>query len=232
MTVRRPNKPARTKKRTRHPDYARWARHKHLSVLQATCLSLDDDPDEFGSRHNVSGRSLEDALEFPEFRERYYLIENLIGDKKGIKLGKLLEWMEKVGLTPPTGLKDSLALLGTRANDAPADLADALREIEQLKHQLDKAQQQRDALKLAISHKGLKSLDRIVVGIAMAKYGWVPSLPRGNKYAEKIAADMLEIASDHQNDGPWRQDLKADADTVRKHLHAAYRRLDSEREHD
>jgi hypothetical protein len=156
----------------------------------------------------------------------------LIGDKKGIKLGKLLEWMEKVGLTPPTGLKDSLALLGTRANDAPADLADALREIEQLKHQLDKAQQQRDALKLATSPKGLKSLDRIVVGIAMAKYGWVPSLPRGNKYAEKIAADMLEIASDHQNDGPWRQDLKADADTVRKHLHAAYRRLDSEREHD
>jgi hypothetical protein len=61
------------------PNFSHWAKFEYLTILEATSLSLGSDPSEFAGPENPYGLSVEKAMDFPRFKERYELVERLVG---------------------------------------------------------------------------------------------------------------------------------------------------------
>jgi hypothetical protein len=93
--------------------------------------------------------------------------------------------MDENGLNVPEGFRAAVAARRSRHADTISNLTDALTEIKKLKVALARAEKDRDAFKALGNKKSLRSLDNIVVGIAMAKYKWEPQAKRGNDFARR-----------------------------------------------
>ena len=196
--------PARAdRRRSTWPDYGYWAGLKTLRSFEAAALSLDSDPDEFGP---ATGKSIEEALQFPNFQGRLRAIERQVGNAEGISPANLVAWMDEHSLKVPEGLRAAVHPSGDEKLRAEA--AVWKRKYIQLKNKKDE-----------------RSRDRLVVGLAMAHHGWKPNVARGGNFASSIELKLASLAARAQADDVWQTKIEVGRETIRKQIEAAYRRL-------
>jgi hypothetical protein len=217
---------AADRRKSTSPDYLYWSSLSTLHPFEAAALSFDSDPADFGAE---TGRSMDEALQYPDFRDRLRAIDRRIGNAEGIAPAALVTWMDESALEVPEGLRTALAGRGSTAakrnvEELEAELIAAREALEQSKRELE-------ALKGSENVRRQHSLDRLLLGLAIVAYRWTPEKGSRHGFAEEFARELETISThaDNYSDSKraWRQKLKIDADTVRNHLQDALKRLES-----
>lgn len=214
------------RRRSKSPNYAYWCSLQALRPFEATALSFDTDPDEFGP---ATGKSIEEALKFPNFTDRLRAIERQVGNVEGISPANLVTWMDEHRLEVPEGMRATISTQRSLAQTVDERLKAAEAGLAAAKAELEECKRQRDALIDAANMEKRKTMDRIAVGLAIDTYGWQPEDAKRQDYAAEIAKALGKLAD--ESDGTtdprraWRKELRVHADTVRTQLNEALRRL-------
>ena len=212
------NGPAkRNAKRGKHSvDFDLWARKAYWSPLEAAVLTFSKDPDDYRS---LQPEEFSQLMEFPNFHHRFDDIEREQRSRNkphGLSPTELLEWVVSIGLALPPELKTAIERVGAAQHEWKAKYEAAHETIEQLQRQRDQDQQTIAQLKSYETEDRRRSLQKLVIGIAILKYGY--NLNKRTNAARLIADDLRSLQDKNANDGPPLSNISLDEDTIRKHL--------------
>lgn len=212
------NGPAkRNAKRGKHPvDFDLWARKAYWSPLEATFLTFSKDPDDYRS---LQPEELRQLMELPNLHHRFDDIEREQRSRNkphGLSPTEILEWVLSIGLALPPELKTAIERVGAAQHDWKAKYEAAQETIEQLQRQLAQDQQTIAQLNSYEAEDRRRSLQKLVIGIAILKYGY--NLNKRSNTARVIAEDLKRLQDERAEDGPPLSNISLDEDTIRKHL--------------
>lgn len=204
------------KRRKRPVDFDLWARKAYWSPLETALLTFSKDPDDYRS---LQPEELSQLMEFPNLHHRFDDIEREQRSRNkphGLSPTELLEWVVSIGLALPPELKTAIERVGAAQHDWKAKYEAAHETIEQLQRQRDQDQQTIAQLKSYETEDRRRSLQKLVIGIAVSKYGH--ALGRRTNAARLIAEDLRLLQDKNANDVSTLSNICLDEDTIRKHL--------------
>jgi hypothetical protein len=188
-------------------DHDVWSKMPLWSLDEATALSLEKDPP------IVNWSNIGPLVNDSPFADRYsklrliVLCEKTAGNLSDEVLpGDFVSWAEKTGVDLPTGLKKAVRAAVQRIEDRESiifERENLREEVQNLKAELEAQRSTGESLKPSER----KSLMKLTLGMAMAKFQYKPGL-RGS--APKNICNALILKG-----------LKLDEDTVRKWLKEA-----------
>lgn len=197
------------------PDFAHWCRMARWDVAQAAALSLGLDPEAFKLE---TGDDLEPELQTRYLKRRALVLNHVQTGRilHSVEPVDFLSWAQSNGIEVHAALVEAVESVG-------GTIANWRLEAEQSRAELSKCRAKVDEItghaaasnRRTLLPKEEASLLKIVLGVAMAEYGFAPG--RGNSRAPKAIADALRTHG-----------ITIDEDTVRKWLVKAADEVDRE----
>ena len=214
-------------RRSKRPlDFGLWVRKAYWSSLEAAALSFSEDPDALLA---LPPGELSRLMEFPNLHHRLDEIERVQKTRNrpnGLSPNEFLEWALSMEIALPGALRAAIERVGATQSDWRRKFESERAQVEALQRQLDENRMTITELKKHEREDRRRSLQKLVVGIAIAKYGYV--LGKRTDTARKIAADLQHVHDEHATDGPPLSQIGLDEDTIRSHLANAGRELSSD----
>jgi hypothetical protein len=172
-------------------DYRKWARAPYWSAKQCVALVTGEDPDQFGVLLVLYHQDLhEKVLEAQRNKELPDRIRPIV----------FLEWAREHKIDFPDELEKGvstnevdIAQLEDRYGQLERRHDELRRENQDLRYELDRLRasgppQPKEPSKTQLK-KTRNSLDRLIIGMAIARYKWIPNADR-HPAARKIADDL------------------------------------------
>ena len=208
----------------RQADFDLWARKAYWSAFEAAVLSFAQDPDDFQS---MVPEQITELLEFPNLHHRIDDIERAEksrGKPRGLSPAEFHEWASSVNLELPKELKAAIERVAGAQNDWRTKYESEHAKVEEFRRKLDEQETIIAMLKKHEREDRRRSLQRLVIGMAMAKYAYKMDGKRSTATAN-IAKDLRSLQDEHATDGPPLSDIALDEDTIRHHLETARQEL-------
>jgi hypothetical protein len=203
-------------------SYVDWARAPFWSADECAALALGKDPGQ------ISGLDIDQLYRTAVFGSHLeHVREEILAAQADKELPERIRPVEFIAWAREKKIRFS-DQLEAAVSDNEADVAALQRRNTNLRHEIQKLRYELDRLRASslpqlkepstneeLSKKERRSLDKLILGMAIAKYKWDPNADR-HPAAGRIADDLNCLERDGVNLG-----LGLDQDTVLKYLREA-----------